>query len=166
MLQSLPLDIKIAKTKLRIREFVDFVGLTDCYISFSGGKDSTVLLDIAREEFPNIKAIYCNTGLEYPEINAFVKTIDNVEIVRPKLSFKEVITKYGYPIVSKEVARAVESTKRWKLDESQYMGSDVKKILGLNNYAKPSRYNLEKWSPLVDALFKISDKCCKTKFLI
>lgn len=52
--------------------------------------------------------------------------------------------------------------RRWKLDETQYMGSDVQKILGINNFTKPSRYNLEKWSPLVDAPFKISDKCCKT----
>lgn len=46
------------------------------YISFSGGKDSTVLLDIARKMFPNIPAVYFDTGLEYPELREFVKTVD------------------------------------------------------------------------------------------
>ena len=49
-LQALPLEIMVAKTKLRIREFVKEYGLKDVYVSFSGGKDSTVLLDIARQE--------------------------------------------------------------------------------------------------------------------
>ena len=43
------------------------------YISFSGGKDSTVLLHIARQIYPEIEAVFVNTGLEYPEIQKFVK---------------------------------------------------------------------------------------------
>ena len=43
--------------------------LTNCrgvVLGVSGGKDSTVLLHIARELYPNIKALYVDTGLEYP----------------------------------------------------------------------------------------------------
>lgn len=47
-------------------------------MAFSGGKDSTVLLDIARKIYPDIEAVYNDTGLEYPELREFVKTIDNV----------------------------------------------------------------------------------------
>ena len=36
--QSLPLDLKIAKTKDNIREFVREFGVDDVYVSFSGGK--------------------------------------------------------------------------------------------------------------------------------
>ena len=47
-MQSYPLDLKIMKTKLRIQEWVSYYGLEGVYVSFSGGKDSTLLLHIAR----------------------------------------------------------------------------------------------------------------------
>ena len=105
-LQALPLDLKILKTKNRIKEYYDFFG-GQVYVSFSGGKDSTVLLHIAREIYPDIEAVFVNTGLEYPEIQRFVKTFDNVTILRPKMRFDEVIKKYGCPIISKEVSQRI-----------------------------------------------------------
>ena len=83
--QAMPLDIKVAMTKTRIREWVKEYGIDGVFIAFSGGKDSTVLLHIARQMYPNIKAVFVDTGLEYPEIRRFVKTFDNVEILRPKM---------------------------------------------------------------------------------
>ena len=71
-LQALPLYLKIRLTKQRIREWVNRYGEDGVYVSFSGGKDSTVLLHLVREEYPNVPAIFCNTGLEYPEIVQFV----------------------------------------------------------------------------------------------
>ena len=106
-MQSYPLDLKIMKTKLRIQEWVSYYGLEGVYVSFSGGKDSTVLLHIARELYPNIKALYVDTGLEYPEVKKHVKTWDNVDIIRPKISFKQVIEKYGYPVISKEQSQYI-----------------------------------------------------------
>ena len=90
-LQAMPLDMKVAHTKARIREWVSEYGIDGVFIAFSGGKDSTVLLHIARQMYPNIKAVFVDTGLEYPEIRQFVKTFDNVEILRPKMSFVDVI---------------------------------------------------------------------------
>ena len=49
MLQALPLDIKVAKSKQRIREFIDRLGINHVYVSFSGGKDSTVLAHLVKE---------------------------------------------------------------------------------------------------------------------
>jgi tRNA(Ile)-lysidine synthase TilS/MesJ len=46
--QSLPLELKVYKTIDNIREFVREYGVDECYVSFSGGKDSTVLLDSGR----------------------------------------------------------------------------------------------------------------------
>ena len=151
MLQSLPLDIKIAKSKRRIQEWIDYYGVDKVYISFSGGKDSTVLLDLVRQVNPNIPAVFVDTGLEYPETKEFVKTIENVIIVRPKMSFKQVIEKYGYPMVSKEQANYLDdirtSTPKMRL----------RRLEGDNQ----GRFKLsKKWHYLIDAPFKVSHRCC------
>lgn len=93
LLQNYPLDLKVEKTKLRIREWVDYYGEDGVYISFSGGKDSTVLLHIVRSIYPNIEAVFSNTGLEFPEIVQFVKTFDNVTIIKPNITFKKLLKK-------------------------------------------------------------------------
>jgi len=112
-MQSSPLSVKVALTKQRIREWVNHYGLDSVYVSFSGGKDSTVLLHIAREMYPEMKAVFVDTGLEFPEIRDFVKTFDNVDWVKPKMTFKQVIDKYGYPMISKEVAECVYGARRY-----------------------------------------------------
>ena len=130
-LQSMPLDIKVAMTKTRIREWVNHYGVSGVYVSFSGGKDSTVLLHIARSMYSDIPACFVDTGLEYPEIKAFVKTFENVDIIRPKKTFKQVICEYGYPMISKNVSNRIyevrkgiihEGTSRWR----QVHGIDIK----------------------------------------
>lgn len=96
-MQSLPLSAKIRMTQYRIREWVDYCGNDGVYISFSGGKDSTVLLHIAREMYRNIKAAYADTGLEYPEVRKFVKQHENLEIIRPQMNFRQIIIKIWIP---------------------------------------------------------------------
>lgn len=151
MLQALPLEIKVAKSKLRIRQWVEYYGEENVYISFSGGKDSTVLLDLVRSEYPEIEAVFVDTGLEYPEIKQFVKSFDNVTILRPKMSFKQVIEKYGYPMVSKEQARYIDDIRN---------GTEYMKIRRLEGDEK-GRYKLsKKYRYLINAPFNISDKCC------
>ena len=113
-LQALPLDLKILKTKNRIKEWYNYFG-GQVYVSFSGGKDSTVLLHIARELYPDIEAVFVNTGLEYPEIQKFVKTFDNVTILRPKMRFDEMIKKYGYPIISKDISMTIHYAKQCRM---------------------------------------------------
>lgn len=142
-MQEYPLEIKIEKTKVRIIEWHTYWG-GSVYVSFSGGKDSTVLLDIARQVYPKIPAVFVDTGLEYPEIRQFVKTKDNVTWLRPKMSFKEVIEKYGYPVVSKEQASWIKDYQ---------IGGTEKRRNRINKVSK-------KWQYLKDAPFKISDECC------
>ena len=109
-LQALPLDAKILMTQQRIREWYNhFNG--DVYISFSGGKDSTVLTHLVHSMYPDVPLVFANTGLEYPEIQAFAKKM-GAEFIRPKMSFSEVISAYGYPIISKEVAEAIHFARR------------------------------------------------------
>ena len=66
-LQALPLELKIKMTQRRIRDWVKEYGEDGVYVSFSGGKDSTVLLHIVREMYPDTEAVFVNTGLEYPK---------------------------------------------------------------------------------------------------
>lgn len=144
-LQNQPLERKINITITRIIEWYQRWN-GQVYVSFSGGKDSTVLLDLARRIYPDIEAVFVDTGLEYPEIREFVKTFDNVTILRPKMSFKEVIEKYGYPVISKEVSEAVYGANRgWK----SRMAKFDREIFGTNKY----KY-------LLDAPFKCSHMCC------
>ena len=112
-MQSLPLSAKVRMTENRINAWVDEYGVDGVYVSFSGGKDSTVLLDIARNLYPNIKAVFVDTGLEYPEIREFVKSFDNVDWIRPSKTFKQVIEEYGYPFISKEVSECVDGARRY-----------------------------------------------------
>ena len=111
--QALPLEVKVLMTKQRIRDWVNYFSASGVYLSFSGGKDSTVLLHIAREMYPNLKAVFVDTGLEYPEIRQFVKRFENVDIVRPKMGFKKVVEKFGFPIFSKEISEKAYYAKRY-----------------------------------------------------
>ena len=118
LLQALPLELKIAKTKARIKEWGDFYGVEGVYISFSGGKDSTVLLHIARSMYPNIKAVFSDTGLELPSIRSFVKTHENVDWLKPKMTFGEVVKQYGYPLFGKEISHAIWYARKIKLTDN------------------------------------------------
>lgn len=150
-MQNLPLEVKIEKTKLRIKEWYEAWD-SKVHIAFSGGKDSTVLLHLVRELYPNVSAMYVDTGLEYPEIRDFVKTIENVDWIRPKMNFKEVIRKYGYPIISKEVASAISEIRN---TNSEYLLN--KRLNGdKNGYGKLPL----KWRFLLEAPFEISSRCC------
>ena len=113
-MQSLPLSAKIRMTENRIRGWYDnFDG--DVYVSFSGGKDSTVLVDIiTKMGYTDIPLVFVDTGLEYPEIREFVKSYgDRVTWLRPKMTFKQVIEKYGYPFMSKEISECVYGAKKY-----------------------------------------------------
>ena len=115
MKQKLDLPVKLLLTESRIREWVNEFGEDGVYVSFSGGKDSTVLLDIVRNRmgYKNIPAVFIDTGLEYPEIREFVKTFENVVWLKPKITFKQVIEKYGYPFISKEVSSCVFGARKY-----------------------------------------------------
>ena len=151
--QNYPLDMKVYFTKLRIKQWYEhWEG--QVYVSFSGGKDSTVLLDIVRSMYPEIPAVFSNTGLEYPEIVSFVKTVDNVKTIRPVMNFKQVIEKYGYPVVSKEVSQKISEVRTTKSEKLRY-----KRLHGDNNKYKSGKIP-NKWQYLIPLNFKISHKCC------
>ena len=154
-MQSLPLAAKVSMTESRIREWVTEYGEDGVYVSFSGGKDSTVLLDIVRRMYSGIEAVFVNTGLEYPEIQQFVKTFDNVTILRPKMRFDDVIKKYGYPVISKDVSNKIYYARKGKDWAMRYVDGTAK----MNN-ANKARFCIEKYRPLLQTDFMCADACC------
>lgn len=161
-LQALNLESKVLLTKARIKEWMAHYD-GKAYVAFSGGKDSTVLLHIARSIFPDIPAVFTDTGLEYPEIREFVKTIDNVEWLYPikwdkwsqtwqRTSFKEVISTYGYPVISKEQAGYIY--------DYRHSASEKVRHERLNGNAWGRGKIAEGYKYLIDAPFEISPKCC------
>ncbi len=149
--QSLPLDLKVALTEKRIKEWY-YGHHGQVYVAFSGGRDSTVLLSIVRSLFPDVPGVFNNTGLEFPEIVSFVKKFTNIEELRPAKSFKAVIEEYGFPVISKDVSQKlheIRTTSSGKLLDKRLYGDS-------NGNGKLPK----KWLFLADAPFKVSDRCC------
>ena len=153
-MQAWPLERKIQVTQTRILEwYLKNDGKVFC--SFSGGKDSTVLLDLARRIYPDIPAVFVDTGLEYPELREFVKAFPNVDWLRPKYPFFQIIEKYGYPVISKEVSNVIYGARRGQAYRLKRLNGEM-----LDKNGNPSIYNCERYKYLLDAPFLISDKCC------
>lgn len=150
-MQSWPLKAKVWLSKQRIKEFYERCS-GQVYVSFSGGKDSTALLHLVRSIYPQVPAVFINTGLEYPEVVQFVRTQANITWLSPQLSFKEVLHKYGYPVISKEVSQKVYELRTTK--------SETLRNTRLNGDRKGNGKLATKWRFLLDAPFAISGKCC------
>lgn len=147
---SMSYEEKVQRSKELILEwYLQYKGAV--YVSFSGGKDSTVLLHLARsiKGCKDITGVFFDTGLEFPEIRNFVKKQENIIWIKPKLTFKQVIDKYGYPIISKEQSCAIYEIRNTK---SEYL---KKKRLGTG-----IGHLANKWRPLINSDFKISNQCC------
>jgi 3'-phosphoadenosine 5'-phosphosulfate sulfotransferase (PAPS reductase)/FAD synthetase len=149
--QGLPLEVKIEKSKLRIREWYEhWEG--QVYVSFSGDVDSTVLLDLVRQEYPDTPAMFLNTGVEFPEIVKFVKSVPNVEMLRPAMPFKQVLREKGYPVVSKRISQYIYELRHYNLSPERRA-----KLLGQTG----SDFSIsKKWQYLLEAPFEIGDGCC------
>lgn len=155
--QGFSLDDKITFSLVIIREWFEYwKGLV--YIADSGGKDSAVTRVLVRSVYPDVPAVFCNTGLEFPEIIKFVNTIPNLVKLKPKKTFRQVIQQYGYPVVSKKMAQYIYEVRNAK-------GNTPTKRLRLTGVKSDGSYSemskiSNKWQYLIDAPFNISEKCC------
>ena len=161
-LQGYPLEIKIQLTKQRIREWVHKYGEDGVYVSFSGGKDSTVLLHLVREMYGDvIPGVFVDTGFEYPEIREFVRTFDNIVWLRPEMNFRKVIETYGYPMISKEVSQQVWEVQKYGKDRAKRTYS---KFVHDSEYNRKygGQYSMERYAFLLDeGAPRLSHMCCK-----
>lgn len=153
-MQSWDLQHKIQVTTTRIIEWYEYYN-GQVYVAFSGGKDSTVLLDIVHRLYPDVPAVFADTGLEFPEVRKFALSQENVVVVKPEMNFRKVIVTYGYPVVSKRTAETVEYGKK----PGSYRWREIHGEIIMSN-GKPSKFNCQKWCYLLDAPFKVSAKCC------
>ena len=91
-----------------IKDTITNYGDDKFYLSFSGGKDSTILHRMLDMAVPNnrIPRVFIDTGIEYSAIKTFVCSLANEDdrftIVKPKKPIKSVLERYGYPFKSKE----------------------------------------------------------------
>ena len=156
IMQSWPLWKKIQVSQAKIMEwYFRFDGKVS--VSISGGKDSCVLLDLARRCFPDIEAVFVDTGLEFPEVRKIAMNTPNVTVLRPAMRFDEVVETHGWCYPSKDVAHTIYYARK---------GSNwaVTRMQGLINDGTPSEYRQNrygKWAHLLDAPYIISAKCCE-----
>ena len=157
-LQGLSTQMKLNLTEERIKEWYEYWE-GQVYVAFSGGLDSTVLLNIVRNIYPDIQAAFVDTGLEYPEIRNFVKEKDNVLWLYPKIPFHKVIKKYGYPLVSKEQARYIKDCQN---PTPNNIITRRRRMTGINGKGEQTKTGMisKKWQYLINAPFKISEQCC------
>lgn len=148
---------------MKIQSIIRKYGEKNFYLSFSGGKDSTVLSALIDMALPNnkIPRVYANTGIELNMIRDFVfelsKTDNRIQIINPSIPIKQMLECEGYPFKSKVHAHCVNLFQ---------IGSDNKMILGYlgkrpetwhsRTCPKKLRYQFEEGS----CDLRISDMCC------
>lgn len=147
-----------------IRNIIKSYGEDKFYISFSGGKDSTVLHYIIDEALPEnkIPRVYINTGIEYTDILKYVRELqkkDNrIEIVNAGVHIPSMLKEKGYPFKSKEHSRKLniyQNSGNTKAVERYLSG--LREDGSLSQFACPKCLMYQFNS---DFHIKISDKCC------
>lgn len=134
----------------------------NAYVSFSGGKDSTVLSDIIDRALPNnsIPRVFINTGIEYNELVKFVyeqKKIDNrIVEVRSGVNILDMLEKNGYPFKSKEHAHKLHLLQQGSTAKSvvSYFTIDPSKRT-MHNCPKILAYQSKGFEK-----FLVNDICC------
>jgi len=164
---SLPgLDITTLEEKIALAEefIVSAYEKNDgkVFISWSGGKDSTVLMFIALRLYPDIKIVFSNTTNELKEVLKYVKNIHkihprfkniNLHVVHPVISFTQILRTVGLPLVSKEVSQKV----------SEMRNTNGKKTRITRVFGNPETGNgklSEKWNYLAEERYQLTAKCC------
>lgn len=149
---SLPWNIKVQKT---IASIINFKNQSDCYVSLSGGKGSTVLADIVKRFDLDIPCV-CVPSCEEKE-NIQITLNYDTTYVNGKYTMREIITNYGYPMINKQVAMAVSRHHRTKLESQKHfrLYGKIKDGKHLKVGTIPKKYHFMIYAP-----FEISEQCC------
>jgi len=153
--------------KSKIKSIVDKYGEENFYLSFSGGKDSTVLSALIDMSIPGntIPRVYANTGIEYNLILEFVererekKHPWDLIILKPTVPIKKTLEKEGYPFKSKEHSAIVSYYNKNGLNcktVPRYLGE--REGYG-KRYMCPNILRYQ-FTDEFKSRLKISDKCC------
>ena len=162
MMLSLDFNIKEKMAMRRVADFIDYFGEERVYVSFSGGLDSLVVLNMARQLVgSSIKAIYLDTYMEIPSMREFVYSYgDKVDLkcLKPKKTLKKIIEDDGFCFPSKEVAMCINYMRNSN-DKNSWA---YKKMHGLDKNGNFSEFRQQyvKFLPVIDWDVVISDRCC------
>lgn len=143
-----------------IRQTIQMHGTKKFYVSFSGGKDSTIVHHLIDEALPNnnIPRVYINTGIEYMDMVEYVRSLaendDRIHIVNAGVNIRQMLDQYGYPFKSKEFAKTVYTHQNhpWSKTVQKYLNSSSRRF----QCPAKLRYIFESQMP-----FKISHLCCQ-----
>lgn len=146
----------------KIQQIINQYGEDNFYISFSGGKDSTVLSHLVDHALPhnNIPRVYADTGIDFNMVHDFVvdmaKHDKRVVIIKPTIPIIPMLQKYGYPFKSKHHSNAVCRFQENGLTKWVNFYLQEGYNWSANRCPKKLKYQFdESWDTL-----KISDKCC------
>ena len=139
----------------------------NAYLSFSGGKDSTILHHLLDMALPNnrIPRVFIDTGIEYLAIREFVmelaKNDERFVIVKPTKPIKPTLEKYGYPFKSKQHSHTLSIYQHGGLSRAVrvYLGEDITKSghsAGMFKCPQNLKYQFTE-----NFTLKCSDLCCK-----
>lgn len=160
----------------------------NAYLSFSGGKDSTILHYLIDLALPNnkIPRVFINTGIEYTKIVEFVKNLSIKDsrffILEPSKSIKKILDEFGYPFKSKQHSQNLAIYQRNKENIDFYKNKEIscieemprgtksviKYIKGIRFNKNGEKYELSnfscpkelKYQFESDFVLKVSDQCC------
>lgn len=164
-------EFLLADRLQKIKSTIEKYGEENFYLSFSGGKDSTVLSALLDMACPGnkIPRVYANTGIEYRLILDFVEREREKEhpwelvILEPSVPIMPMLEKEGYPFKSKKHSKLVSIYQRHgkTLGIKTYLGecpTSKKTECEPLSFQCPQklRYQFEN-----DINFRISDKCCE-----
>ena len=150
-----------------IKDTITKYGEENFYLSFSGGKDSTILHHLLDMALPNnkIPRVFINTGIEYQMIVDFVKELASKDnrfvILQPTQKVIPMLQKHGYPFKSKEFAHHYGIYQRSGKTKSvlkylhEYQGGTNNKLITCPTALKPL-FTEEHKLP-----FKVSANCCR-----
>lgn len=147
----------------KIRSVTKKYGEENFYISFSGGRDSTVMHYLFDMALPGnqIPRVYADTGIEYNEIRRFVKAIqendERIILLKPSLPIKETLKKYGYPFCSKQHGAVWQTYKKHGFN-SKTVKAYYEHTFQFHSNQCPNILKYQ-FSESFDNL-NISDKCC------
>jgi len=110
-------------------------------VAFSGGKASLVVLHMVLQYKSNIPVVFNDTGVEHPKTLEYINKIAddwglNLIITKPKMTFWQVVEKYGFP--------GLRGSKFEKADPSR----------GKKNKQHPKCCDILKRDPMVEAIDK------------
>lgn len=151
--------------KQKIQQIINKYGEENFYLSFSGGKDSTVLSALVDMALPDnkIPRVYANTGIELNMIRDFVvekqQQDDRIVIIKPSVPIKKMLEEEGYPFKSKGHSEYLNryQTSGKLLSVQQYLGerTDKEPWSSFKSCPKILKYQFTE-----EFNMKVSDKCC------